>query len=284
MNSTTMIAPSSSSTNRPEARATSAKIESPRLVAGSPGVGGNSVLHVGILISGARSGPAVVIGPRQSRQLSKSACRPGSGCLYARRSASLPCTVSGSGMYSRPVAAASPFLYAQSKNFITAAERAGSVGSFGSSMKVADSIGQVLSPGWSFRLTAKFCPRPVGVCRRGLECFHGRGDEGAGLVLKLHGGQVVLAGVGVFVIADAAARVVDRGGDAVVALGAGADRPAHAGVRTDLALPARADRREVGREHKGRARPVRAIHRRDRHARQCDAGIDLGELRRRSTW
>jgi hypothetical protein len=47
-------------------------------------------------------------------------------------------------------------LYAQSKNFITAAERAGSAGSFGSSMKVAETIGQLLSPGWSIRLTAKF--------------------------------------------------------------------------------------------------------------------------------
>src|SRR5271165_345948 len=65
-------------------------------------------------------------------------------------------TVSGSGMYSRLVAEASPFLYAQSKNFITRAERAGSAGSFGSSMNVADSIGQLFSPGWLIRSTAKF--------------------------------------------------------------------------------------------------------------------------------
>src|ERR1700712_2084036 len=65
-------------------------------------------------------------------------------------------TASGSGTYSSEIAEASPFLYAQSKNFITAAERAGSAGSLGSSMNVADSIGQLFSPGWSIRLTAKF--------------------------------------------------------------------------------------------------------------------------------
>ncbi len=35
--------------------------------------------------------------------------------------------------------------------------RAGSFGSFGSSRKVADTIGQLVAPGWSIRLTAKFC-------------------------------------------------------------------------------------------------------------------------------
>src|SRR3981081_2904805 len=65
-------------------------------------------------------------------------------------------TASGSGKYSREIAEASPFVYAQSKNFITAAERAGSAGALGSSMNVADSIGQLFLPGWSIRLTAKF--------------------------------------------------------------------------------------------------------------------------------
>ena len=51
----------------------------------------------------------------------------------------------------------SPCAKPQSKNFFTAALWFGSFGSVGSSTKVADSIGQLSSPGWSFRSIAKFC-------------------------------------------------------------------------------------------------------------------------------
>ena len=65
-------------------------------------------------------------------------------------------TASGSGTYSRLVAMGLPFEYAQSKNLSTLALRAGSFGSFGSRTKVAETIGQLVAPGWSIRLTAKF--------------------------------------------------------------------------------------------------------------------------------
>ena len=60
-------------------------------------------------------------------------------------------------MYSRLVAIAAPFLKAQSKNLITFRLRARSFGSFGSSMNVADTIGQQVAQPRSIRSTAKFC-------------------------------------------------------------------------------------------------------------------------------
>ncbi len=106
-----------------------------------------------------------------------------------------------------------------------------------------------------------------------------RRDVGAGAVLQLHRGEAVLAGIGVLDVADAALGVAHGGGDAVIALGAGADRPGDRGGGADLGLPVGTGLGEVGGEHEGRARPVGAVHRRHRGVRQLHARVEGGDLR-----
>ena len=84
---------------------------------------------------------------------------------------------------------------------------------------------------------------PVGVGGGGLERLDRRRDGLAGLVDHVGVGQLVLLGVGVFDIADRALGAGDIVGDAVVALGADADRPFDRGRLADLGLPVRRDLR-----------------------------------------
>ncbi len=190
------------------------------------------------------------------------------------------CTLSGSGMYSIFSAMSSPCVKPQSKNFFTAALCFGSFGSVGSRTKVAETIGQLSAPLAVVQIDSEILHRrPVRVGGRSLERLHRWRDELAILVLEQRGGQVVLLGVGAFVIADAAGDVLDSGGDAVAALAAGAVGPGDRGGRADLRLPIGADHAEVIGEHEGGARTVGTVNRGDRQGRQLHAGIDLRDLR-----
>ena len=110
-----------------------------------------------------------------------------------------------------------------------------SFGSVGSSTNVADSIGQLLSPGWSFRSMAKFCTLDQSALAAAALKLSMVGETNLPALLRsCVGGQVVLLGIGAFDVADAALDVVHRAGDAVAALGAGAGRPLDAGGGSDL--------------------------------------------------
>src|SRR5690606_166008 len=116
-----------------------------------------------------------------------------------------------------------------------------------------------------------------GVRGGGDEVLHRRLHEVAGLVAQLRRHQAVGGGVGVLDIADAAARVAHAAGDALIAAGAVADRPADRGGGTDLVLPLGRDGGEVGGEDEGRARAIRAIDRRDGDAGQVHARVQRGD-------
>ena len=137
------------------------------------------------------------------------------------------------------------------------------------------------SPGWSFRSMAKFWHlRPVGAGGGGLEAFHGRRDELAGLVPQLRRGQMVLLGVGAFDIADAAPMLRTVPATPSLPL---APAPAGHFTLVDDAHLAPSTRGlcidEVVGEHEGRAGAVGAVHRGDGQAGQLHAVIELGDLR-----
>src|SRR6185312_15439380 len=95
-----------------------------------------------------------------------------------------------------------------------------------------------------------------------------RRDVAARLVLDVGEREVVLQGVGLLDVADRAVGLLDRGRDAVVALGAGgAGGPLDVLVHAVLALPVgRVVGEELG-EALGRAGRVRAVDDRDRLVR-----------------
>src|SRR6185437_3276499 len=97
---------------------------------------------------------------------------------------------------------------------------------------------------------------PVGVGSGRLEGLGGRLDGLAGLVDERGVGQLVLLGVSVFDIADRVLGLSDVAGNTFVTLRADAGRPFHGGAGTDLALPIRADLREIVGKVEGRARTV----------------------------
>src|SRR5215212_1962510 len=113
---------------------------------------------------------------------------------------------------------------------------------------------------------------------RDLEALNRRGrrvqrrrDVLAGLVLHRRVGEVVLERVGLLDVADRALVLLDAGGDAVVALGAGARRPLDRLVDADVLLPLRRIGGEEGREELRRARLIRAVADRDVRVRELDA-------------
>src|SRR4051794_40525799 len=79
-----------------------------------------------------------------------------------------------------------------------------------------------------------------------------RRDELARLVLDRRGREVVLKRVRLLHVADGPVLLLDRAGDAVVALGAGPGRPLDGLVRAHLALPVRAVVGEEAGEALGR--------------------------------
>ena len=105
-------------------------------------------------------------------------------------------------------------------------------------------------------------------------------DERALLVLDVGVGQLARDRVLQLGIADCALGLADEAGDAVVALGADADRPRDGlaerlGRAAELARPARARLREEVAEDRRRARGVRAVDDRDRLVRQVRLGVEL---------
>ena len=244
MNSSTMMPPSSSSTSAPAAVQAAAKIASPMVAAAAPArIGtwhGDGLLQA---LRSAGSGGPDRLGRRPS-------LRP------SRRRGCWSCTAGGSGMYSSSCASLAPFLKAQSKNFITLRLRSASVGFFGSRMKVGETIGQEVLA--LLVDQAGGHPRYVdqsAFAAAGDEAFLGRLDELAGLVAQLGGDQLVGDGIGVLDIADGAADVLHRAGDALVAARAGAGGEADRGADADLLLPLRGNGGQVGHPDEGRAEP-----------------------------
>ena len=119
----------------------------------------------------------------------------------------------------------------------------------------------------------------VGVCGGGLEGVHGRRDGLAGLIDHVGVGHVIFDDVGILDIADRAVHLLDIGGNTGIALAADAVRPIDRGAFTDLALPVRADLRQIIGEVEGGAGAVGAMHRGDRLMRQIDVGVELFDRR-----
>ena len=105
-----------------------------------------------------------------------------------------------------------------------------------------------------------------------------RGDVLAGLVLDVGEREAVLQRVGLLDVADGALGLLDRGGDALVALAAGAGRPLDVLVDPGAALPFRAVAREEVGEALGRARRVGAVDDGDVRVGQLQARVLAGDL------
>src|SRR4030095_10203809 len=116
---------------------------------------------------------------------------------------------------------------------------------------------------------------PVGIGRRGLECFRARRHRLAGLVDHLGKDQPVLLGVSVLDISDRSLGVGDIIRNAFVTFGANPNRPLHRGVDADLRLPIRAHIGQVVHKVVGSARTVRTVHDRDRLTWQLRTRIKL---------
>src|SRR5205823_4224847 len=98
-------------------------------------------------------------------------------------------------------------------------------------------------------------------------------------VLDVGEREAVLQRVGLLDVADRALGLLYRGGDAVVALGAGAGRPLDVLVDARAAVPRGRVVGEELREALGRARRVRAVDDRDLRVGQLEARVLAGDLR-----
>ena len=116
--------------------------------------------------------------------------------------------------------------------------------------------------------------RDLDADRRGAGRRERRRDELARFVLHRCVGEAVLQGVCLLDVADRADRLLDRARDARVALAAGTRRPRDFLAFADLALEFGVDVGEEAGEAGRGARGVRAVHDRDRGARQRDARVE----------